>query len=99
MFSELLSWTNSRAAARAERRVKPQTTCHHFNPTPEKLIKIGAKVVRPGKYVTFQMAEVAVPGELFAAILERIQCCGVPPGSLSGQRVSHFSAMAGSWRK
>ena len=27
----------------------------------EKLIKIGAKVVSHGRYVTFQMAEVAVP--------------------------------------
>ena len=45
----------------------------------EKLIKIGAKVVRHAKYVTFQMAEVAVPRELFAAILERIQRFGVPP--------------------
>ncbi len=39
----------------------------------EKLIKIGAKVVRHAKYVTFQMAEVAVPRKLFAAILDRIQ--------------------------
>ena len=31
----------------------------------EKLIKIGAKVVRHGCYVIFQMAEVAVPRELF----------------------------------
>jgi len=38
----------------------------------EKLIKIGAKVVRHAKAVTFQLAEVAVPRELFAAILERI---------------------------
>jgi hypothetical protein len=38
----------------------------------EKLIKIGAKVVRHSKYVLFQLAEVAVPGELFAAILKRI---------------------------
>ncbi len=30
----------------------------------EKLIKIGAKVVRHGRYVTFQLAEVAVPREL-----------------------------------
>jgi len=45
----------------------------------EKLIKIGAKVVRHAKYVTFQMAEVAVPRELFAAILDRIQRFGVPP--------------------
>ena len=38
----------------------------------EKLIKIGAKVVRHAKAVTFQLAEVAVPRELFAAILVRI---------------------------
>ena len=31
----------------------------------EKLIKIGAKVVSHGRYVTFQLAEVAVPRELF----------------------------------
>jgi hypothetical protein len=45
----------------------------------EKLIKIGAKVVRHSQYLTFQMAEAAVPRELFAAILERIQRFGVPP--------------------
>jgi len=45
----------------------------------EKLIKIGAKVVQHSKYVTFHMAEVAVPRELFAAILDRIQRFGVPP--------------------
>jgi hypothetical protein len=45
----------------------------------EKLIRIGAKVVRHSKYATFQMGEVAMPGELFAAILERIQRFGVPP--------------------
>ena len=39
----------------------------------EKLIKIGAKVVRHAKYVTFQMAEVAVPQRLYRAILERIR--------------------------
>ncbi|NTV38057.1 MAG: hypothetical protein HGA82_02580 [Anaerolineales bacterium] len=38
----------------------------------EKLIKIGAKVLRHAKYVFFQLAEVAVPRKLFAAILERI---------------------------
>ena len=39
----------------------------------EKLIKIGAKVVRHAKYVTFQMAEVAVSCRLYRAILERIR--------------------------
>ena len=38
----------------------------------EKLIKIGAKVVRHAKYVLFQLAEVAVPRKLFARILDRI---------------------------
>ena len=38
----------------------------------EKLIKIGAKVVSHGRYVTFQMAEVAIPRRLFAAIMQRI---------------------------
>ena len=37
----------------------------------EKLVKIGAKVVRHAKYVLFQMAEVAVPRKLFARILGR----------------------------
>ena len=38
----------------------------------EKLIKIGAKVVRHAKYVTFQLAEVAIPQSLFAMILDKI---------------------------
>ncbi len=35
----------------------------------EMLIKIGAKVVRHGRYVRFQLAEVAVPRSLFQNIL------------------------------
>jgi hypothetical protein len=38
----------------------------------EKLIKIGAKVVSHGRYVTFQLAEVAVPRQMFADILSLI---------------------------
>ena len=38
----------------------------------EKLVKIGAKVVRHGRYVTFQLAEVAVPRSLFHKILKLI---------------------------
>jgi hypothetical protein len=34
--------------------------------------KLGAKIVHHGRYVTFQMAEVAVPRDLFADILRRI---------------------------
>jgi hypothetical protein len=38
----------------------------------EKVVKIGAKVIAHGRYVIFQMAEVAVPRELFGRILARI---------------------------
>ncbi len=38
----------------------------------EKLVKIGAKVVRHGRYVAFQMAEIAVPRDLFEEILRLI---------------------------
>ena len=45
----------------------------------EKLVKTGAKGVRHAKYVTFQLAEVAVPRRLFAAILDRIGRLEIPP--------------------
>jgi Transposase DDE domain group 1 len=45
----------------------------------EKLIKIGAKVVSHGRYVTFQLAEVAVPRRLFAEILSLITRLRAPP--------------------
>ncbi len=45
----------------------------------EKLIKIGAKVTRHAKYVTFQLAEVAVTRNLFATILDRIARLAIPP--------------------
>ena len=38
----------------------------------EKLIKIGAKVVSDGRYVAFQMAEVAIPRHMFQEILRLI---------------------------
>jgi len=38
----------------------------------EKLIRIGAKVVRHGRYVAFQMAEVAIPRQMFQEILRLI---------------------------
>jgi Transposase DDE domain group 1 len=45
----------------------------------EKLIKIGAKVVSHGRYVAFQMAEVAIPRNLFADILRLIAELRQPP--------------------
>jgi Transposase DDE domain group 1 len=38
----------------------------------EKLIQIGAKVVSHGRYVTFQLAEVAVSRQMLADILSLI---------------------------
>jgi hypothetical protein len=45
----------------------------------EKLIKIGAKVVRHGRYVAFQMAAVAIPRNLFSDIPRLIAELRPPP--------------------
>ena len=45
----------------------------------ERLIKIGAKVVSHGRYVTFQMAEVSVSRQMFADILSLITRLRPPP--------------------
>ena len=39
---------------------------------PRKGLKIGARVVAHARYTVFQMAEVAVPRDLFGRILEMI---------------------------
>ena len=39
----------------------------------EELINIAAKVIEHVRYGTFQMAEVAVPRELFELILDKIR--------------------------
>ena len=49
----------------------------------EKLVKIGAKIVRHGRYIVFQMAEVAIPRDLFADILrpiDRLRTTPLPTG-------------------
>ena len=61
--------------------VLPQAVRHWTLTTlREKLIKIGAKVVRHSRQIIFQMAEVAVPRELFRAILEAIERLRLPTG-------------------
>ena len=50
------------------RRIKHWSLCTLL----AKLIKIGAKVVRHSRIVTFQMAEVAVSKEVWAEMLSRI---------------------------
>jgi hypothetical protein len=62
------------------RRLALPRSVKHWSLTTlrEKLIKIGAKVVTHARYVIFQMAEVAIPRRLFAAILERIRRLRLP---------------------
>ncbi len=57
------------------RRLALPRSVKHWSLTTlrEKLIKIGAKVVTHARYVIFQMAEVAVPRELYREILRRIR--------------------------
>ena len=45
----------------------------------DKLIKIGAKITSHGRYVTFQLAEVAVSPQMFADILSLIARLRAPP--------------------
>ena len=44
-----------------------------------KLLKIGAKVISHARRTVFQMAEVAVPGALFAKIIARIRSLAIAP--------------------
>jgi hypothetical protein len=43
------------------------------------LIKIGTKIICHGRYAAFQMAEVAIPRQLFADILRLIAELQPPP--------------------
>jgi hypothetical protein len=45
-----------------------------------KLIKMGGRIVRHARQIVFQLAEVAVSRELFAAILGRLALLGAPSG-------------------
>jgi hypothetical protein len=45
----------------------------------EKFINIGATVVSHGRYIAFQMAEVAIPRHMFADILQLIATLRAPP--------------------
>ncbi len=57
------------------RRLALPASVRHWSLTTlrDKLIKIGAKVVRHARCVTFQLAEVAVPRGLYKAILDRVR--------------------------
>ncbi len=72
--------SNERAAL--QRTLALPRDVEHWSLTTlrEKLVKIGAKVIRHGRYVRFQMAEVAIPRPLFAEILHLID--GLRPAPL-----------------
>lgn len=53
----------------------------------EKLVKIGAKIVGHARYITFQIAEVAVPSRLFGEILWLIDGLRLRP--ISGDCAIH----------
>ena len=57
-------------------------------------------MLRHAKYVTFQMAKVAVPRELFAAILERIQRFSIPPRCYNEpEPIGAFGAVGGGYNQ
>jgi len=58
----------------AERRLALPERIRHWSlrSIQVRLIRIGAKVMHYARYITFQMAEVVVPRELFAQMLQRI---------------------------
>ena len=67
------TWTNSKRGTDFRYGRIPDEVEHWSMTTlRDKLIKIGAKVVRHGRYVTFQLAEVAISRRLFAEILRLI---------------------------
>jgi hypothetical protein len=45
----------------------------------KKLIQIGAKIIRHGRYVTFKMAEIAVSRQMFQEILSLVATLRAPP--------------------
>jgi Transposase DDE domain group 1 len=64
----------------------------------EKLIKIGAKVVSHGRYVTFQLAEVAVSRQMFQQILSLIARLRAPAFKCNGQRRRRGALMKANQR-
>ena len=62
--------------------ISKASMCWSLTSLRERLIKTGARLVRHGRYAIFQMAEVAIPRDVFAAILNMINTLrGPPPGA------------------
>jgi hypothetical protein len=65
----------------------------------EKLIKIGAKVVSHGRYVAFQMAEVAILKNLFADILRLVAEPRPPPDAARPREALGRRAFEQTWER
>ncbi len=70
-----------RSAVSHKRKLALPKEAEHWSLTTlrEKLVKISAKVVRHGRYVTFQLAEIAIPRRLFADSLRLIDGLRLQP--------------------
>ena len=57
------------------RRITLPASVKHWTLTTlrDRLIKIGAKMVRHARYVTFRLAEVAIPRRMYRTILDRFR--------------------------
>ena len=77
--SSFMRWPTISATSCARWRRPSRSRTWSLTSLKEKLIKIGAKVVSHGRYVAFQMAEVAIPRNLFADILRLIAELRPPP--------------------
>jgi hypothetical protein len=69
-----MPWSATSLKSLTSRALAIPEVVEHWSPTTlrGKLATIGAKVVRQERYITFQLAEVAVPRTLFVEILRLI---------------------------
>jgi hypothetical protein len=66
----------------------------------EKLVKMGAKVTQHSKYVTFELADVAVTRKLFVVVVDCVARLTLPPPIVSGCPSSEpqSASTLGAWR-
>ena len=72
LLTETMSRPDGRSPARRFTLQPDPIKAWSLTSLKEKLIKIGAKIVSHGRYVVFQMAEVAIPRQMFQEILRLI---------------------------
>ena len=78
---------------------RPKEVEHWLLTAPrEKLVKVGAKVVGHGRYVTLQLAEVALPRKLFRKIPRRIDKLRPKPAPPRAEKIGGKVKTAGEVR-